>query len=135
MSSFGARNAGVNKRKFDIFQRGSAGEQIETLEHETDLAVANGGQFPLAEARYFDTFQQVTPAAGFVEAAENIHERRFSTAAGAHDGDELSTFDLGGDSAQRMHPRFAQIVVFVDIFDLDDRGMVRRARRGSEFRL
>jgi hypothetical protein len=39
----------VQRGQLDIFQGGRAGEQVEALEYETDFAVANGGQFLLAE--------------------------------------------------------------------------------------
>ena len=44
-------NAGVNQRQFYIAQAGRAGEQIESLKNETDLAIADGGQFIVIHLR------------------------------------------------------------------------------------
>jgi hypothetical protein len=45
------RNAGVERRQFDILQCGRARQQVETLEDEPNALVANGGEFALRHPR------------------------------------------------------------------------------------
>ena len=121
----------VERGQFDIFQRGGAGKQVESLKDETDLAIADGRQFLLGQFRDGDTFQQVAAAGGLVQAAQNIHESGFAAAAGAHDGHELAALDANIDAAQRVHLGFAQIVVFVHVINLDEVRASRFRRAGS----
>src|SRR6266568_4478424 len=46
------------------------------------------------------------------------------TPARAHDGGEFSATDLQGNSTQRVHPRFTQIVIFMHVLDLDQRALL-----------
>ena len=45
-----AMHAGVGERQLDVGQRARAGDQVEALEHEPDLAVAHVGQVVLVDA-------------------------------------------------------------------------------------
>ena len=44
-------NAGVDQRQLDIVQRRGAGQQVERLEDEADLFVADAGQVVVASSR------------------------------------------------------------------------------------
>src|SRR5258708_27946500 len=87
-------DARVQGWQFDILESGGARKQIETLKNESYFAIANGGQFLLAEAGHLDSLEQIAPGARLVEATQNIHERRFPAPAGAHDFDDLPTPDF-----------------------------------------
>ena len=72
------------------FPARKCGEQIEALENEADLAVANVGQLIAVEPGNIDAIEQIAPAGRAIEAAEHVHHRRFSRAARAHDRDEFA---------------------------------------------
>ncbi len=60
-----------------------------------------------------------------IEAAENIDQRGFAGAGGAHDGNPFAVFDAEGDTVESAH--VAEL--FAEVFDLDDRGHVYRRWR------
>src|SRR5437016_5029102 len=59
-----------------------------------------------------------------VRAAEYTQERRLSAHARAHDGGELPSPGLQGNSTQRVLARSTQIVMCVHVLDLDQRAML-----------
>ena len=59
------------------------------------------------------------PARGLVEAADDIHQRRFARSGRAHHSDELARIDFERHAAQRVHLNFAEIVGFDDILEPD----------------
>ena len=119
LAAFFFADLGVERGQFDIFQGSGARKQVESLKDETDLAVADGRQLFLRQLGDRDAFEQVAAAGRLVQAAQNIHERGFAAAAGAHDGDKLAPLDADVDAAQGMHLGFAQIVVLVHVVDLN----------------
>ena len=119
----------VEQRQLDILHRGGAREQIEALENETDLAVADVGQLVAIESGDVGAVEQVTAARRAVEAAEHVHQGRFARAARAHDGDELAALDLQRNAAHRMHIHLAGAVGLVDVLQLDDSGVLGHSIR------
>ena len=65
--------------------------------------------------------EQIFSGRGLVQATEQIHERGFAAAAGAHNGEKFATLNLQADAAQGVHARFTQIVILVNILHTDDR--------------
>ena len=70
----------VEHRQFHILQRSGARKQIESLENESDLLVADFGQFVPIPVAHIHPVQKVLPAGRHIEAADQIHERGFSRA-------------------------------------------------------
>ena len=97
------RDAGVDQRQFDVVQRGGAGQQVERLEDEADFLVADAGQFVVIEFADEMAVEPVIALAGSIEAADEVHQRRFAGAGGSHDGDVLVALDAQVDAAQGMH--------------------------------
>src|SRR5271157_5203400 len=62
------RDAGVDERQFHVVQRGCAREQIERLENESDLFVADARQFIVVEFADQLSIEPITAFAGRVEA-------------------------------------------------------------------
>jgi hypothetical protein len=122
--SFLFADLGIERGEFDILQRRRACQQVETLKYKADFLVADCSQLLLTQARNLDAAEQVTPCAGLVETAQNIHERRFSTAARAHDGDKLPARDGSTHAPQSMDSRLPQIVVLMDFFHYDHGGSI-----------
>src|SRR5216684_2686678 len=57
-TSVGARNAGVNKRKFDIFQRGCPRQKGRQLEYEADVLAPDGRACVLAQLCSFSPLER-----------------------------------------------------------------------------
>src|SRR6266478_6468537 len=125
--TFGLADACVQRGQFNILECGGARKQVETQKNETDFSIANGGQFFFAEAGDFDAFEQIAPGAGFIEAAQNIHERRFPAAAGAHDGDEFPARNFDTYASQGVNARFPELIVFVNLLDQNYRFAILRS--------
>ena len=98
------------------------GKQIEALEDEAEAFAADAGELRLAQPRDIDALEEVVAARRPVEAAEDVHERRFARARRAHDGDELARAGRSGST-----PRSAWTFDIADdegagdILDPDDR--------------
>jgi hypothetical protein len=110
----------IERRQLHILERARARKEIEALEDETELAVADAGQLPLIEAGDVDSLEQVTPGSRTVETAEDVHERRLSAAARSHDGDERARLHGNVDPAECVQARLAELVILVNLLDLDD---------------
>src|SRR5439155_11741092 len=72
----GARNPRIDERQLDVLQRIRPGEQVEGLEDEADLLVADLGEGVVVERLDLAAVQDVAAAGRRVEAADEVHERR-----------------------------------------------------------
>src|SRR5256885_7729534 len=114
----------VKQRQLDIFQRGSAREQVKTLENKTKFVIPNVGKLITIEPRNVDTIEEITPLSWTVEAAEEIHERRFTGTACAHESDEFAASNLERNATDRLHLHFAGVVSLVHILQPNDSSVV-----------
>src|SRR5262249_28713989 len=101
-----------------LFGAGSR-QQIEALEDEADPPAAHIRERDFVFAADVDALEQVGPAGGPVETAEQIHERRLAGAGGAHDGHELAPRDAQAHAAERAHLDVAHPVGLGDVLHLD----------------
>jgi hypothetical protein len=65
----------VNQWQFGVLARRCAAQQIETLKHETQLAIANLCELIAIEARNVRIIQEILTGTRAVEATEDVHER------------------------------------------------------------
>ena len=84
---------GVDEGQLDVVQGGGPGQQVEGLEDEADLAVADRGQLVVVHLRDHLAPQHVGAAAGRVQAAHDVHEGRLAGAGRPHDRDVLALLD------------------------------------------
>jgi len=96
----GGAFAAVEQGQFDVFLSGSARQQVEALEHEAQVVPPQQRALRTRQAFHVLAEKQVGAAAGNVQAAEDVHRRRFAGTAGAHDGDEFSRRHRQIDAAQ-----------------------------------
>jgi hypothetical protein len=120
--AFGLIDFGVEGGKFGVFERGGARKQIEALKDEADFLVADEGERFFVVPRNVGSFEKVTTGTGTIETAEHVHEGGLAAAACAHDGHEFAPRDAEAYTTQSVYACFAQVVVFVDVFDADHRG-------------
>src|SRR5215467_6873952 len=127
----------VERRQLRVFERSGARQQVETLKDETDLAIADSRQLLLIQIGDVGAFEPIVARSRFIQASQDVHERRFAAAAGAHDGDELSSPDLEGYATQSMHPGFPHLVGLVQVLNLYDgfRPVASRLSEGSKDRV
>ena len=68
------RDARVQQGKLDVLQCSGARQQVETLKHEPQGAVAQPSQGIAVELRHLPARQPVVPRTGTVEAPQNVHQ-------------------------------------------------------------
>src|SRR6267378_1615706 len=74
----GATEPRVNQRQLHVVQRGRTGKQVERLEDEADLLVADPGQLIVGQIGDLLSVEPILPCGRRVETADQVHERRFS---------------------------------------------------------
>jgi len=87
----------VHHGQLRVFQSSGTGEQVEALENETDLLVADVGELVAVELGNIDPVEQIAAARRTVEAAEQVHERGLAGAARSHERHEFAAVDLDRD--------------------------------------
>ena len=130
-----AVDAGIDHRQLDIAEGVDARQQVELLEDEADLAVAQGRE-PVGAQR-LDALAVEAVAAGrrTVEAADEVHEGRLARARRAHDGDEVACLDVERDAAQRDDAAAVELVDAAEVACLDERHRLPQNSRGPRGRV
>src|ERR1039458_114153 len=112
--------AGVGERQLDVDERACARDEVEALEDEADLAVAQVGEIVLVHLADVHAVDQIATARGYVQAAEDVHQRGLAAARAAHDRHEIAGVDPQRDVAQRTHADLSQLedlAAFVHLYD------------------
>ena len=92
--------------QLDVLERGRVGQQVEALEHEADVPVADLGEAVAVEpGRRSRRRARRSPGGRRVEAAEEVHERRLAGAGGPDDGHVLVAVDVEVDALEGLPPR------------------------------
>ena len=89
--------AAVQQRQLDVLQRRGAGQQVEALEDEAEVAAAQPRPLVARQASTCAPWNRYCAGGGRVEAAEDVHHGRFARAARPHDGHELAGGDVEVD--------------------------------------
>src|SRR6476619_2191428 len=95
-------------------ERRRARKQVECLEYESDLAIPDAGELVLVLLRNQGSVQPVLSPVRSIEAADQIHQRRFSRSGGTHDRHVLVSTDRDVDAAQCMHYFATHVVVTLE---------------------
>ncbi len=119
--AFCALLAGIDHRQFDIAHGVQTIQQMELLEHETELAIAHGGQRIRVHGGHGFAVEPVGAGGRPVETADHIHEGRFAGAGRPHHRDEFAEIDLQIDIKQRMHGLIAEMIEAREFLDFDER--------------
>src|SRR5262245_43270396 len=85
---FWPRNASVDERQLDIFQRACSRQQRRNLEYEADFPASDGRARVLAEAGHFLPLERVSAGIGPLQKAEQVHQRRLARPRAAADGNK-----------------------------------------------
>ena len=81
---------GIGQGHDDVVQGAGAGQQIEGLEHEADLFVAQLGPGIGIQGGDVLAVQPEFSGGGPVEAAQDVHQGGLARTRGAHEGEELA---------------------------------------------
>jgi hypothetical protein len=103
-------DAGVDQRQLDVLEHVGARDEVEGLEDEADLLVADVGQRVVVETRDVDAVDQVAARSRHVEAADEVHHRRLARPRRSHDRDVLVVRDGERNAAERLHQDPLEVV-------------------------
>ena len=109
------------QRNRDVFKARERRQQIEELEDESDLVAPHSRQAVIGEPAETRAVDRDFTAAGLVEAANKVQQRRFAGTRRSDDPDHLSPADLEIDFFKRDDPPLA-IIFFGDVRQLNQPG-------------
>jgi hypothetical protein len=114
------RAAPVEQGQLDVLHRRRARQEVEPLEDEAELRVAQVGELRLAHRLDGDAVEHVVSARRLVEAAEDVQHRRLAGARRAHDRHQLTGVHREVHAAERVHRTVAFAVDASDVVERDD---------------
>ena len=100
----------VEQRQLDVVERARARQQVEALEDEADLLVADARQIVARQPRHVAPSRTYWPLDRTVEAPEDVHERGLAGAGRSRDGHELAGLDVERHAAKRADLDFTDDV-------------------------
>lgn len=112
-------DSGIDERQLHVVKRGAARQKIKSLKNEADFLIADIGQLIVIHIADRFAVEDEYPGSGRIQAAQDIHERGFARAAGAHDGHVFAPGDLQADSAQGVDDLRAHVIALADILQLN----------------
>ncbi len=83
----------VAQRQLYVFIDVQLVDEVEALEHEADVALAELGALLLLQAADLLSEQLIGALGGIIQEAEDVEQRGFAAARRPHDGDELAVVD------------------------------------------
>ena len=118
--------AAVHEGQLDVLDGVEAREEVERLEDEADVLVADRGELVVGQLADVLARQLVRAGVGDVEAAEHVHQRRLARTRRAHDRDEFAGVDIEVDAGEGVH-----LDLLTDAVGLGDAAQVHhRPHRG-----
>ena len=124
--AFRGLHAAVAQRHVDVVVDVEVGHQVEALEDEADLLVAQVRARVVGEAVTSDAVELVAAGVEGLEQARDVEERGLARARGPGDRDELAGLHLQREVAQRMR---------LDQVGAKDLADVRHGKHGDRFLL
>ena len=119
LAALAAGGAPVDQGQLDIAQSRGVGQQVEALEDEADLVVADVRQFVALEPFHRLLVQPVLARGRGVQAAEKVHQGGLARPGRAEDGGVLAAADRQVDAAQGLDGDTAHGVDFAQFFCFD----------------
>src|SRR5579863_6604405 len=110
--ALGGGHAAVGERQLDVFKDCEVSNQIERLENEADLAVANARAIRERKIRDRVRVDPVIAFGGRIEQAQDRKQRGFAASRGTGDGEKLSILDLQVHAAEGMSFYFVGVKDF-----------------------
>src|SRR5262245_56668507 len=114
-------HACIDCRQLDVFFSSCRWKPIVALEHEAKHVPAQVGELITVKMRNLLAEYLVVSRRWLIEAANNVHQRRFARARRAHDGNEFAGPDLQIDPLKGPHHIVAKTKVAVQIGKVEKR--------------
>ena len=112
-------HAGIDQRQLDVAQGGGPRQQVEGLEDEADLPVADLGELVVVHLADVDAVELVLARGGRVQAADQVHQGGLARAGRAHDGHVLAALDVQRDVPQGVDRLGAHLVAPRNVLESD----------------
>jgi hypothetical protein len=119
--------ATVEQWELDVVERRRSRQQVEALEHEPNLPVADLGKLILRHLGHILTVQDVLPRGRAIETPEDVHQRGLAGTRRPRDREKFALPHIERHAAQRPHLDFADHIGFDQIPDRDDGGRLRHS--------
>src|SRR5437016_10033757 len=119
----------VDQRQLHVVERRRTRQQVEGLEDESDLLVADAGQLVIGQIAHLLPVQPVFARRGCVQAADQVHERRLARTRRPHHRDVSVLADLQAPAPHGAHHLASPVGVARELVGQDhDVGQRRVAR-------
>ena len=126
--------APIDEGLHDVAERGQPGDELEALEHEPDLVVADAREAPVARHADASSVQGVVPGGWRVEAANEMEQRRLARTGGPDDGDGVALGDAKRDVVEGRDGAGAHSVALADAGQGDERHQAEGSPAGPSGR-
>ena len=100
------RHAAIGQRQLDVLVDREIADQVERLEDEADLAIADARPLLHLQAAHRLAVQHVLPVGGRVEQAQDGQQRRLAAARRPGDRDIFALLDVHVNARQRVGLHF-----------------------------
>ena len=111
----------VGERQFDVFIHREIADQVETLEDESDLLVANAGTLGEVEVLHRLAVQRVAAASRRVEQADDREQRRLAAARRPRHGHVLALGNRKVNARERVRFNFVGVENLRHFLNLNQR--------------
>ena len=118
----------VERGHEDVFEHGGVRQEVEALKDEADVLVAQLRELVVVELHHVPAGEDETARGGDVQAAHEVHQRRFPGPGGPHDGREFALLDREVDPLEDLQILVPHVEALGDILhDADGGGHYLRA--------
>ena len=102
------RHSHQHQRQIDVVLQRKCVQQVELLEHKTQVVPAEGRRVPLPYLAQFMAVQPHRTRRGLVQRRQNVQQRGLAAAGLTHDSDILALLHGEADIPQRLYTAAAQ---------------------------
>ena len=106
--------ATIDQRLHDVLERRCARQQVEALEDEADLLIADVGELVFVEPVHVALIEHVTSTGRRIETADDVHQRRLARARRADEHDLLVVIDREIKCVDGLDELLAHLVMLAD---------------------
>src|SRR5262245_9780516 len=111
----------VHQRHLDVLQHRVLRNEVESLKDKADPPIAKSRELEIGQPVNGRAVESIRPAAGAIEAPQQMQERRFAGPRLPHDGHKLSVSDLKLDAAESVDLSRTHSVDLREVRRLDQR--------------
>ena len=105
----------IEQCQFDVLGNIEFVDQVEALEDETDVLLANVGALSLGVPGNVLVEEEIVTIGWVIEQADDVEQCRLATARGPHDGNEVPLVDFNIDAVERDSFDFVGAVDFEQV--------------------